>query len=285
MTTTSTTSTTIGVSNYGSTGVFISQPSEQNTIQVDPVVLAQAMQRNATQWAVNQNAQQTTTAPKIAHATAQQTLSLPEGQYVGDVLDGKPHGRGTLTYHPGRQEKKYEGEWQAGKIHGRGIFKWTSGARYEGEFKESWKEGEGIYFYDDGGKYQGSYIRNNRHGNGTMTYADGNKYSGEWKNNEYNGNGTMTYASGSKYSGGWLNGKQHGHGKYTYNDGDYYLGEWKDGKYHGQGKEVLEGSVREGIFRQGNLWTGTYNPSFGSPILYEGGIAKKSCCEMFCSIF
>ena len=38
--------------------------------------------------------------------------------YVGDINDGKPHGKGTLTYDDG---SIYEGEWKDGKRHGKGV--------------------------------------------------------------------------------------------------------------------------------------------------------------------
>jgi len=38
--------------------------------------------------------------------------------YVGDLNDGKPHGKGTLIYD---DESIYEGQWKDGKRHGKGV--------------------------------------------------------------------------------------------------------------------------------------------------------------------
>jgi hypothetical protein len=94
-------------SSYGSAG--------QTSLQANPAVeRAMEVLRLV---AAKQNPQQA--APSIAQATAQQTLTLQEGQYVGDVKDGLPHGRGTMSYHPGgtaqeirRRVAKWKVSWK-----------------------------------------------------------------------------------------------------------------------------------------------------------------------------
>ena len=53
--------------------------------------------------------------------------------YVGEVKDGKRHGRGTLTLPDG---EKYEGEFKDGEYNGNGILTLPDGEKYEGEFKD-----------------------------------------------------------------------------------------------------------------------------------------------------
>ena len=53
--------------------------------------------------------------------------------YVGEVKDGKRHGRGTLTLPDG---EKYEGEFKDGEYDGRGTLTLPDGEKYEGEFKD-----------------------------------------------------------------------------------------------------------------------------------------------------
>ena len=48
--------------------------------------------------------------------------------YVGEVKDGKEHGRGIETYPDGT---RYEGEYKDGKKHGRGIFTFPDGSTAE----------------------------------------------------------------------------------------------------------------------------------------------------------
>ena len=57
-------------------------------------------------------------------------------QYEGQVINGVPHGKGTITYPNG---SKYVGQWKDGKMHGEGISYGTNGNVYA---KGTWQEGE-----------------------------------------------------------------------------------------------------------------------------------------------
>jgi len=49
----------------------------------------------------------------------------PNGDvYVGEVMSGKPHGQGTITFTNG---DKYVGEWKNGKRDGQGTFTYSDG--------------------------------------------------------------------------------------------------------------------------------------------------------------
>jgi len=48
-----------------------------------------------------------------------ETIDLPAGQYIGEVKNGKPHGKGELYYTNG---ERYEGEWKNGLAFRRIIF-------------------------------------------------------------------------------------------------------------------------------------------------------------------
>jgi len=59
------------------------------------------------------------------------TIKLEDGcLYVGEMEDGKEHGKGIYTCADG--SKIYEGEWKDGLEHGKGIYTWTNGSIYEG---------------------------------------------------------------------------------------------------------------------------------------------------------
>jgi hypothetical protein len=73
-------------------GLPITPPSNRNPKQADPAVVARAMEMLKAQREPNSPP---LTRPGIS-ITAQQSLSLPDGQYIGDVKDGVPHGRGKL---------------------------------------------------------------------------------------------------------------------------------------------------------------------------------------------
>ena len=107
--------------------------------------------------------------------------------WSGDCLDGKAHGKGTLTYRYKEKSKwvegVYEGEYANGKAHGQGTFTHPTGAKYVG----GWKDDK-------------------QHGQGTLTFANGDKYVGQWKNGKYHGQGTET-VEGKVKSGEWQDGK------------------------------------------------------------------------------
>ena len=53
--------------------------------------------------------------------------------YVGELVNDKPHGKGTITYENG---DSYEGEWKEGKKHGQGTLYFDDGSKAVGEFRE-----------------------------------------------------------------------------------------------------------------------------------------------------
>ena len=137
-----------------------------------------------------------------------------KGVYVGEEIDGKRHGQGTVTYSNG---KKYVGEFKNGKKHGQGTQTWSNGKKYVGEFKN--------------GK---------RNGQGTMTYSDGRKYVGGVKNGRWHGKGVSTALDGQRwytlYDGEWKKGNKHGQGKLVVtkiDDDGTLLGKWGIGKWKG----------------------------------------------------
>ena len=85
------------------------------------------------------------------------TINYNNGErYVGQLRDGKPHGRGTATNPNG---KRYEGQWRDGKFHGHGSLTLGNGNRYVGQFHN-----------------------NKPHGGGTYIKKNGTRYNGEWRN-------------------------------------------------------------------------------------------------------
>ena len=61
-------------------------------------------------------------------------MKLPEGAiYRGDIVDGKRHGKGTLTWPDG---SCYSGEWKEGLYHGYGVYTFANGEKYEGFWQE-----------------------------------------------------------------------------------------------------------------------------------------------------
>ena len=156
-----------------------------------------------------------------------------KGVYVGEEIDGKRHGQGTVTYSNG---KKYVGEFKNGKKHGQGTQTWSDGDKYEGEHKDGKKDGQGTYTWSDGSKYVGEFKKGKRHGKGVSTARDGQRwytfYDGEFKKGHFHGQGKLVVTK--------------------IDDDGTLLGRWNLGKW--KGLTII------GEFRNGNFWdTKSYN--------------------------
>ena len=80
----------------------------------------------------------------------QKTVTFIDGRkYVGEIKDGKPHGKGTIYYPHGI---KYTGEWKNGLPNGHGTITYPQGSEYVGEFKDGNLVGEGEYHFADAGR-------------------------------------------------------------------------------------------------------------------------------------
>ena len=77
-----------------------------------------------------------------------------KNDYVGDLNNELPDGKGTMTYEDG---SKYDGEWKEGKRYGKGTLIYEDGSKYEGEWKNGKKNGQGSIFYHDGSKLEGEF--------------------------------------------------------------------------------------------------------------------------------
>jgi hypothetical protein len=130
--------------------------------------------------------------------------------YSGHVLNGRPSGKGRMT--------------------------WENGDSYSGGFKHGQRHGKGCQSYSDGRQYEGRFVSNFAHdSNGSMTWKDGTIYVGAFVQGKRTGNGIQRFPSGVRYEGEFVNGKYHGHGACLFADGSMYNGEWIHGKAHGTG--------------------------------------------------
>ena len=135
-------------------------------------------------------------------------LNLKIGMYDGEVnKKNQPHGKGVLS-NPS-EFTKYIGEFINGKKNGKGTLKYLEEIRsqyseinknlpkdyvvapihnppsmleYIGEFKDDKYEGFGTETYSNGDKYVGEFKNSKKHGKGTYTWGEGHKYIGDWKN-------------------------------------------------------------------------------------------------------
>lgn len=113
-----------------------------------------------------------------------ETLRFDYGVYVGQVLNGKRHGKGKFNWSNG---KVYEGDWLDDKLTGKGKYTWPEGDIYEGDWLDGKRTGKGKYTWPNGNIYEGDFMTGKLTGTGTLTYADGRIESGQWKDGKFLG--------------------------------------------------------------------------------------------------
>ena len=161
------------------------------------------------------------------------TLSLDEGKYVGEILNGKPHGHGKMSYNANDSKKRvsFDGEWLSG-VRVKGKLVWKDGMWFDGEMNEKGRNGYGTMLYSDGTKYAGNWVDDKPNGYGVKYDSNGKVvYKGMFKNGKYNGLGTCYLSDGGKYEGSFKSGMVHGFGVvYNANGEKTYMGEVKDNR-------------------------------------------------------
>lgn len=99
--------------------------------------------------------------------------------YVGDVRDGRAHGRGVGIWGTG---SRYDGEWRDNRRHGIGTFTWKDGETYDGEFADDRRTGRGVYVWRTGERWEGEWLDDMRHGDGVLFDAKGKaRTRGRWE--------------------------------------------------------------------------------------------------------
>ena len=105
-------------------------------------------------------------------------------------------------------DDRYRGQTKDGKPHGRGVLTWSNGNRYEGDFVDGKRTGTGVYT-SDGERYEGGYRDDKFHGHGVQTWSYGEyggAYEGEWRDGEMHGRTTYTLLDGDRYMQEWKDG-------------------------------------------------------------------------------
>ncbi len=206
-----------------------------------------------------------------------QEITYTDGKYVGEIVNGKRHGKGVMYYidEDKYNRVKYDGEWKDDKRHGHGVLIWKNGEKYDGEFKNGQFTGNAVHYYANGDRYEGEFINGKRNGHGVMTWKNGDKYDGEQKDSARHGKGVYYFANGDRYEGDFENGKISGKGVMYYSDEDVFIrvkydGEWKENKRNGHGVMTWKnGEKYDGEWKDGNrTGQGVYYLANGNR--YEG---------------
>lgn len=94
------------------------------------------------------------------------------GDYYGEILNGKPHGKGQISWKNGNG---FDGFFESGFLFGTGTLTYANGDRFVGSFVKDLPNGQGILTLKNG------YIPN---------CMNAVKYNGSWKNGVKDGIGT-----------------------------------------------------------------------------------------------
>jgi len=151
-------------------------------------------------------------APSSTHTNGEITLK-GGGVYEGDLLNGKPHGKGKMI----KDEKIYEGDFVNGKLHGKGKMIGINDEVYEGDFVKGELHGKGKITTPGGCVDECDFVEGVMSGKGKETCADGTIYEGDFEKSLFHGKGKITYANGNVFEGDFEWG--HGKGKMTYKNG------------------------------------------------------------------
>lgn len=176
------------------------------------------------------------------------------GTYIGEILDGRLEGEGTIQWPGGA---RYEGEFGDGVMHGQGVYVDNFGTRYEGEFRDGHLSGRARIDYEDGGYYEGGTRAWLMHGEGVYTVGN-QAYRGTFVEERFSGEGELLQDGELVYRGEFSDWLYHGRGELVLANGDRYRGRFRFGQYHGSGTMTLaqpsEGvSEYSGIWRDGEL--------------------------------
>lgn len=128
----------------------------------------------------------------------------------------------------------YIGEVVNGKRHGKGRLSWPTGDVYEGNFSEDLIHGKGKYVHASGNVYEGDYLFDKRHGMGKYTWVNGDVYEGAYSDGKKHGKGKVTWINGDVYEGNFADGKRSGYGVFKPAKGKILKGQFQDDKFIGK---------------------------------------------------
>ena len=181
------------------------------------------------------------------NSTSQAKMITQDGLYIGQVQDGKPHGKGKLYYENGAL--KYEGEYQKGLWHGKGKLYDENGMLfYEGTFEGGYRNGKGKLYSENGQlRYEGKFKNDKYDGEGKLYYKYGMLlYEGNYQNGARNGKGKTYYENGVLKREGLFENDKFNEGKlYDKNGKLQYEGEFEDYKFNGKGTLYYENKNKQ----------------------------------------
>eukprot|EP00929_Paragymnodinium_shiwhaense_P070010 TRINITY_DN35395_c0_g2_i1.p1 TRINITY_DN35395_c0_g2~~TRINITY_DN35395_c0_g2_i1.p1 ORF type:complete len:215 (-),score=51.70 TRINITY_DN35395_c0_g2_i1:125-769(-) len=143
-------------------------------------------------------------AAEKKEATGQDTEETYEdgSTYVGQVVEGRRHGRGVWT----SPSEQYSGQWKLDQRDGQGRQTWSDGRCFEGQFSLGKFDGHGrMEWHTAHGLmvYEGQYVCDMKHGTGLYQWPDQRIYKGQWVQGKRSGKATYTNSNGDTKHGIW----------------------------------------------------------------------------------
>lgn len=154
----------------------------------------------------------------------------------------------------------YKGTFVEGRWHGRGTLTSPAGDSFSGEFRQGAATGYAVIRLVDGTRYEGDVVDGRFHGEGTLTFPSGAVYRGPLRQGFANGRGVMSFPDGAYYEGEFRNGQRHGQGRFVAPNGTVaHAGAWRDNAPVHPAPPARRPAARSGGDLSG--WT----PKFGGP--------------------
>jgi hypothetical protein len=206
-------------------------------------------------------------------------LYSPQGEllYMGDLVDGAAHGRGTQFFASG---DRYDGEFRDGLFHGYGVhFDAATGETYHGDWKRGRREGHGALDAPGGSSLVGDWAADRPNGRAHLVcnapaYADhaaprldhqqqqqqdehceaqahlhlgkqglqpgGMAYEGFFKAGCFDGRGLARYEGQGEFEGTFRGGCKEGRGTFKFPNAAVYEGRFKNDRLDGSGTLKIE---------------------------------------------
>jgi outer membrane protein OmpA-like peptidoglycan-associated protein len=193
--------------------------------------------------------------------TAGDSVANEGATWTGACINGKASGRGSLIFwDTDGLEARYDGDVVRGKLHGSGVLSYRNEEAngfdtLDGQFHHGAIKGQGVLLSSDGYKFEGKLTNGVESGTGTLTTPDGAKIRGDFKDGVAVGPLLVQYETeaGELYFGDAENGKRHGFGILISENENFYAGDFENGTPSGSGFfEGADGSKFMGKFANGN---------------------------------
>jgi hypothetical protein len=184
----------------------------------------------------------------------QTKLSLPAGDYEGDLLDDSSrHGNGIMRFQNGNS---YTGEWREDHFEGTGKYVWADGRTYEGRFTRDKMQGRGLAYWPDGRVYIGEWMGDVRDGHGIFSLADKRVFEGVFRK-DFPGVGQMIETNGEAHLAIF--------------DGSTHASEWRPCQKN-----------KVGVFKDG--WSTAEPPHWIREFAWEDGQCYAGTCVGYCPL-